>query len=268
MTCLRDIAGVFRLKYLRDAGLRSHQLLHDVSSQMTSTSSRMGEIRDLADDVWKVAESLPSKNALLEARLNEFEARSLQDRLQQWLEAASPHSIQENARRRCFSGTGLWLLQDPRYAAWKTMQIDSSKLLWLIGKPGCGKTALVSTVIEDLQTSQILPSGPKLIYFFFTFSDATMQNFADLLRSLIQQLIENTTIDSCLRREIERYTVRRPTDSTLLELFTFLTARCVPCFIVLDALDECSNATGPSHGSQRELVLRWLKGLVSRESRL
>ncbi|KAK6212828.1 hypothetical protein LQW54_004917 [Pestalotiopsis sp. IQ-011] len=82
-----------------------------------------------------------------------------------------------------YPGSGRRLLESEAYTTWKT---GDSSFLWLYGIPGCGKTILTSTVIEDLQKSQSLAQA--LLYFYFDFTDSRKQSFENTLRLLVWQI--------------------------------------------------------------------------------
>lgn len=98
-----------------------------------------------------------------------------------WLSPPDPSINHSNALNIRHLGTGKWFLGHPAYSNWKS---NHASFLWLHGIPGCGKTILSSTIIEDL-------SSRYPLYFYFDFSDTRKQNFDMMLRSLIIQLYRN-----------------------------------------------------------------------------
>ena len=81
-----------------------------------------------------------------------FEQR--REKIERWLSPPDPSTNYNRALQQRQEGTGLWFLQSPMYIQWKTQQ---NSALWLYGIPGCGKTILSSTIIEDLEKT--LPSA-------------------------------------------------------------------------------------------------------------
>jgi hypothetical protein len=97
-------------------------------------------------------------------------------------------------------GTGRWLLEHERYTQWRN---QPSAFLWLCGRPGAGKSVLISTVIQDLEKTR--RSGEIVAYYFangyyrgvntakailcsilgqFLFRELTRNSFAEVLTLL------------------------------------------------------------------------------------
>jgi hypothetical protein len=104
-----------------------------------------------------------------------------------------------------------------------------------------------------------------MAYFYFDFRDANKQGFRDLIPSLLIQLSAssgprcNTLLDLYLDHDEGKI---QPSDSALAEcLKTMLTLPDqLPTYLIIDALDESSNASGIP--SPRERVLQLLEELV------
>lgn len=85
-------------------------------------------------------------------------------------------------------GTGQWLLDHGKYERWKE---DEASLLWLYGIPGCGKSVLSATIIENLQQTRTNVGDKHVatIYYYFTFRYPAFQTVSNMLRSLLAQLL-------------------------------------------------------------------------------
>jgi hypothetical protein len=102
-------------------------------------------------------------------------------------------------------------------------------------------------------------------YFYFDFRDTDKQHWRDLVLSLLTQLSTYSdpcfNILSCLHSDHKNGT-RQPSDDSLTRcLKQMLTLPDqLPIYLIIDALDECSNVSGiPSH---RNRVLQLLKELI------
>ena len=177
-----------------------------------------------------------------------------------WLSPPDPSTNYNKALKQCQEGTGLWFLRHHAYVQWKTQRNSS---LWLYGIPGCGKTILSSTIIQDLDKTFALPT---LLYFYFDFSDTRKQTLDNMVRSLISQLYskcENTQkqLDSLFSScEDGRH---QPRYESLYQVLLQMIDSLEDVYIVLDALDECRTRIGPP----TEGLLSWIRHLLGLRQR-
>ena len=167
------------------------------------------------------------------------------DRLSQqivtWLAAPDPSSNYNFAREKHHPDTGLWLLDSLTYLQWKK---QPASLLWLHGKAGCGKTVLSSTIIHDLSKQEPGSSKTICLYFYFDFQVRQKQTFESFLRSLLVQLISRAPKSLVsLKQLIAAHDDGRSTPSrgSLLEAFRQAVVNVGVVYLVLDALDECTD---------------------------
>ena len=121
-----------------------------------------------------------------------------------------------------------------------------------------------SALIEDIMT--LRDSGlATMAYFYFDFRDTDKRNRRNLLLSLLSQLSARSKLCCEILHRI--YVThdngeRKPTDDVLVQSLkeTLTYSNDHPIYIVIDALDECSNSFGMP--SPRELVLDLVKVLV------
>jgi hypothetical protein len=121
-----------------------------------------------------------------------------------------------------------------------------------------------SAIIEDIKNMR--EARPALIaYHYFDFKDASKRDLRGLLTSLLFQLGGRS--DRCREVLYDLYTScqdgpGRPSDATLvgcLKSMLELPGQ-LSTFLIIDALDECSNTTGTP--SAREEVLKFFGDLV------
>lgn len=147
-------------------------------------------------------------------------------------------------QRRTCERTGKWLQREQALKDWMDASNTSTRIIWMQGIPGAGKTYIASMMVEKLRQSS------KIVLFAFlsyTKSDVTP---VSIIHSLIFQLaIGDDHFDDLLKRDLRakisnvfRSSERnlksntRFARETLTELLKFVG----PAYIILDGLDEVS----------------------------
>jgi hypothetical protein len=157
-----------------------------------------------------------------------------------WLSAPDPVTNHRKAHKQRQAETGLWLLESAKYTKWKE---SAASRLWLYGIPGCGKTILSSTIIEHLIHHCHDDVRAVTAYFYFDFNDAQKQDAELMLRSLLCQLLQrpltipkgvDALFSSCESGQ------RQPSLHALLEVTRQAMQEFAYVYVVLDALDECT----------------------------
>ena len=121
-----------------------------------------------------------------------------------------------------------------------------------------------STIIEDVKA--MCDAGQaSMAYFYFDFRDINKQHWSDLVPSLLAQLCSRSDFRcDILSRLYSDHDdgAQHPSDGTLTrclkDMFTLPDQR--PTYLILDALDECSNISGIP--TPRKRVLQLVKELV------
>jgi hypothetical protein len=157
-----------------------------------------------------------------------------------WLSPPDPSTNYHKAHKQRQAETGLWLLDGPKFMEWKQR---AGSRLWLYGIPGCGKTILSSTIVEYLLQHCNDDIGTVTAYFYFDFNDAQKQDPGLMLRSLLCQLLQRSStiakgvdalFSSCDNGQ------RQPSLHALLQVTRQVMHQFTHVYIVLDALDECT----------------------------
>ncbi|KAI6080966.1 nucleoside phosphorylase domain-containing protein [Hypoxylon rubiginosum] len=169
-----------------------------------------------------------------------------------WLLPPDPSTDLNIALERRNPRSGQWLLRHTSYSTWKT---ERNSFLWLHGIPGCGKTILSSTVVEDLQHTH----PDNHLYFYFDFNDSYKQHLVNAIRSLIIQLYYQR---EDVRKQLDSLHSscgdggQQPSLESLCMTFQNMVEQAGEVWIVLDALDECS-----TRNEHRAELLRWIESL-------
>lgn len=184
-----------------------------------------------------------SKDVTLEVyeHVNSIKFAGQKKEILDWLAAPDPSTNYQSACRSRHAATGSWLLEDEEFSQWK---MDANSLLWLHGKAGCGKTVLSSTVATELFRQCSQSTGSSLAYFFFDFNDPEKQQCDRMIRSIIKQLycqshhamVEVESLFSSCQD------LQKPADiATLTITLQAIIGKSENTYIILDALDECSD---------------------------
>ena len=187
----------------------------------------------------------------MHAEINKSQEDRHSRNILQWLAPPDPSTNFNKAIKARNKGSGQKLLDDRAYLKWKS---GGNPLLWLHGIPGCGKTILLTTVIEDLQASKTHTHAH--LYFYFDFSNTEKQSFDKCIRSLAHQLYNRNETTRENLDELYRVSYNgstQPTSDALLSAFAKALKDTGDVWIVLDALDECTSRTE---------LLPWIRSLV------
>lgn len=138
-----------------------------------------------------------------------------------------------------------WILDHPDFIAWRNS--DETRLLWIKGDPGKGKTMLLIGIIEELsQELEPMPEPSPLSYFFCQGTDSRLNNVTAVLRGLIYLLlIQQISLIAHLREKFDHAGRQLFEDANafyaLSEIFRDMLhdPTLTRVYLILDALDEC-----------------------------
>lgn len=139
-------------------------------------------------------------------------------------------------------GTGGWFLGRAEYQQWR-QQVNSTLLC--PGIKGSGKSVMVATVIDDLQTYFRGDKDVVVAYLYCNFNRQAEQDLRSMLATLTRQLFQEKAqlpdaVTALYKKHRDRPT--RPSVEELKTVLRLLVSSCGRVFIVVDALDECGNA--------------------------
>ncbi|KAI5805355.1 hypothetical protein DFH27DRAFT_643820 [Peziza echinospora] len=122
-------------------------------------------ISDFNDEILQKMEALRSGVANLENQMNGPNA---------WMSRLKPYQRHHEINSIRLEGTGQWLLDNADFKSWKDTPSPSSKVLWLPGDPGVGKTVLASNFIEKLANmAKTSDEKSPLAYIYCNYRDQT-----------------------------------------------------------------------------------------------
>ncbi|KAL9619819.1 MAG: hypothetical protein Q9160_005559 [Pyrenula sp. 1 TL-2023] len=135
-----------------------------------------------------------------------------------------------------------WILRNPDYQRWH--DDPQSRLLWIKGDPGKGKTMLLCGIINELDRS--ITKFDLLFCFFCQATDSRINNGTAVLRSLIYLLVDRQpSLVSYIRKKYDLAGKSLFEDLnawfTLADILTDILqdSNLHHIYLIVDALDEC-----------------------------
>ncbi|KAK3305100.1 uncharacterized protein B0T15DRAFT_554966, partial [Chaetomium strumarium] len=147
----------------------------------------------------------------------------------------------EDAKGGLLRDSYRWVLDNAEFQRWR--DDENSRLLWIKGDPGKGKTMLVCGIIDELKT---LSPSCLLSFFLCQATDSRINNATAVLRGMIYLLVsQEPTLISYVRTKYDHAGKTLFEDANawvaLSEVFTnILQDPCLgTAYLIIDALDEC-----------------------------
>ncbi|KAJ7603449.1 hypothetical protein DFH06DRAFT_1022260, partial [Mycena polygramma] len=157
--------------------------------------------------------------------------------LREWFQALDMREKQRSTYTLRHNDTGRWVLEGTEFAKWK----EEPGCLWI---RGICEFFRVCPRDERLTIANSHPATPNfgIAYFYFDFRDEKKQLRGTMLRSIIMQLSEQSpTPYSVLDQHFKSCQGGKfPTSGDLLVMLDTRLSQFTGTYIVLDALDECS----------------------------
>ena len=148
----------------------------------------------------------------------------------------------EETKGGLLEGSYCWILENSDFQQWRYNQ--QSRLLWVKGDPGKGKTMLLCGIINELKKSTA--KSDLLSYFFCQATNSSINNATAVLRGLIYLLIDQQPyLISHVRKKYDQAGKMLFEDDnawfTLSEILTSILqdSNLDNTFFIVDALDEC-----------------------------
>ncbi|KAF2675916.1 ankyrin [Lentithecium fluviatile CBS 122367] len=157
-----------------------------------------------------------------------------------WLGPPYPTSTCNDAQRIRSGNTGNWFLNGESFDQWK---FRPRSIVWLSGIPGSGKTIMCSSIVEHMGAWCRSKDGHLLIYFFFDFATRDKGAVSRFLRSLLCQIVvQRRCIPEAVQTLFEQHHngFQQPSVNALIEALNGTLEDVDQTYLVIDALDECS----------------------------
>lgn len=124
--------------------------------------------------------------------------------------------------------------------------------MWLYGIPGCGKTVLNASIVQSLKSQTRGHRTRIVLYFYFDFNRE--YSTRDMIRWFIQQATDGQIMLHPKLRQLHSTCGRGKVLPEDVQLFDILQDMLEPfddAFILIDALDECTDKTNLEYYIER-----------------
>jgi tetratricopeptide (TPR) repeat protein len=181
------------------------------------------------------------------------------DELFSWLspsfwEVKSRREILETRRK---TGSLQWVPEIEELKTWKTEADSESRVLWLNGLPGIGKSTIAAFLIQTVET--MYPNA--VVLHFFCDRKPGLNRVSDIIRTFAYQLLLSKKIPA-VRNRLEtlrkgKFDITQSSTSLFAEL---IQAPCtslglaVPLYIFIDDLDKCQSDTVSGYSELSEIL--------------
>ncbi|ETS85637.1 hypothetical protein PFICI_03662 [Pestalotiopsis fici W106-1] len=197
---------------------------------------RLKEIYESRQALQGIHELLEDERRQRKSDRNDDQERALLSLL------AANHEEYKNFNPPKLEGTCGWFLEDEHFCSWRDR--SDSSLLWVSAGPGCGKSVLSRSLIDDWQLTTS-PATSTVCHFFFKDGDQSRVHSHDALSAILHQLFIQDLTGRFMENALHRHknygdALRKNSNelwNTLLDCASKPDAGEIIC--VLDALDEC-----------------------------
>jgi len=200
----------------------------------------------IQEDASFVRNTLPSLQtdvvAIRDRQNLQWDAQKLQQHnaIMQWLSPTDFPTKQRDIITRRQEGTGQWFLDTPEFKRWLD---GSDKTLFCPGIPGAGKTMMSAIAIDHL-CRMTRSDDIGVAYLFCSYKSRTDQSAASLFAAILKQLVQSRPDIATPVHELHSKQGSKPSFSDILQALQSVLSAHKTTFIVVDALDECSDKDG------------------------
>lgn len=210
---------------------------------MGSYESRSSDLREILD---RIEGDLKGESALeshsspsfLCLKLTQSPVAVANKEVYSWLDVKSSAERFEDSLRKKTDGTCEWIFERPVFQQWREADFPAgTKLLWIKGPAGFGKTVLCARIVDELQNSLKTP----VANFFISSDHQSREDPYMAVRSWLSQVVsQNTAALDIARQKWLTDPDQTATRATVLDIFSAILQTVPGCTFVVDGLDECT----------------------------
>ncbi|THZ34752.1 ankyrin [Aureobasidium pullulans] len=170
---------------------------------------------------------------------NDRAARARRKDVLEWLSTLSPSMFMDRhngslGRRK--QGTGLWIFEEELVKQWLGSNVPT---LWCPGIPGCGKTVVMSIIVEYLEN--LRTNENIAVAYVYCVYDQQHQTASHLMASILAQFarqsaFSNAALEECWNAYRDKTT--GPSLSEYVRHIKALRSNFSTAYLLVDALDE------------------------------
>ncbi|CAG7957345.1 unnamed protein product [Penicillium nalgiovense] len=168
----------------------SHYVLGEIRNNRDSLLQEIRESRSILDEICNVLKADTNRNQ------KNYEDRNERNLLQA---LASDYEDEKNYNPLRVPGTCEWFFQGNEFRNWRDS--DRSTLLWISAGPGCGKSVLSRTLIDENRLSTNVTTS-TICYFFFKDGDERRMSATNALCALLHQLFTHDATGTLIRNAV------------------------------------------------------------------
>ncbi|KAM0271628.1 hypothetical protein ACHAQH_009035, partial [Verticillium albo-atrum] len=176
--------------------------------------------------------------------------------MRRWVLGQQPSNERyEDSRRKRLPSTCEWVLTQRAFMDWVSsdLLLGMNKILWIYGRPGCGKTVLCSRIVEHLSA---IPDTP-VAHFFFSSDHESRDDPYIIMRSWVSQLESHPASQPEVSRLVHQKWMTTQdqvaTRATVTQLLHEALHARPGCYLIVDGLDECTALADSSSSVARFL---------------
>ena len=225
-------------------------------------TSLIGRSNEISQQLRNLQQSLDVQHLVPDVSRND---------LLRWIDAIPTHDDYNVALEARVKDTCNWVLDNPEVQAWLALDPLSqagnhqSRVLWIHGKPGSGKTIISASLVEYLKKHKSAP----VCYFFCFYNHEGKKRCNNIVGSWVSQLVGASAIAFQIAKEI--YKKKESHTAAQVELWQIFQAAIVQiqeCYFAIDGFDECVredvSVRNFSHLDTRALFLQQLDDAISK----
>ncbi|MCJ1468876.1 hypothetical protein MMC07_007506 [Pseudocyphellaria aurata] len=205
-----------------------------------STSVVHRNIESIKDDTGSIQTNIGTINSGVDG-IRQGQNDAQHKELMNWISATNFPAQQSDFIARRHEGTGQWFCDAPEFKEWLH---GLNQTLFCPGIPGAGKTMIAAIAVDHLLN---MPSGAAGVAYVYCHYKAQDQNATVLLAAILKQLLQARPdlaepVGRLHKRHADRGT--KPSLEEISAAVQSVAVKYPSVYVVVDALDECSDRDG------------------------